>query len=217
VHCCLYFLQPTGERWVSLPKPRKSRTNQFSLKAIDILVIRALSEYVNVVPVIAKADSLTLEERARFKQIIRDEFAFHHLKLYPYDTSDLDETERTLNSQIRKILPFAVCGSEKLVNVDGRQVRARVNRWGVVMIENEAHCEFVYLRNFLMRTHLQDLIERTSQFHYEAFRTKQLMALKETGPSMSNSYGSSRPLTPSVPSRGHMSPDLSQRNMVKGY
>jgi len=47
-------------------------------------------------------------------------------------------------------------------------------------VENENHCEFVHLRDFLTRTHLQDLIETTAQIHYEAFRSKQLLALKET-------------------------------------
>lgn len=36
------------------------------------------------------------------------------------------------------------------------------------------------MRNFLTRTHLQDLIETTAQIHYEAFRAKQLMAIKES-------------------------------------
>jgi septin 3/9/12 len=35
---------------------------------IDVLVMKKLSEVVNVVPVIAKSDSLTLEERAAFKE-----------------------------------------------------------------------------------------------------------------------------------------------------
>lgn len=47
-------------------------------------------------------------------------------------------------------------------------------------VENEDHCEFVHLRNFLTRTHLQDLIETTAQIHYEAFRSKQLLAIKES-------------------------------------
>ena len=46
-------------------------------------------------------------------------------------------------------------------------------------MEDPNHCEFVHLRNFLTRTHLQDLIETTAQIHYEAFRSKQLLALKE--------------------------------------
>lgn len=40
----------------------------FRLKAIDIIVLKKLVEVVNVVPVIAKSDSLTLYERVQFKR-----------------------------------------------------------------------------------------------------------------------------------------------------
>lgn len=63
--------------------------------------------------------------------------------------------------------------------IEGKSVRGRRNRWGVVNVEDPTHCEFVNLRNFLTRTHLQDLIETTAQIHYEAFRSKQLLALKD--------------------------------------
>ena len=49
------------------------------------------------------------------------------------------------------MIPFAVVGSERTVIVDGKTVRGRKTRWGVVNVEDEAHCEFVYLRNFLTR------------------------------------------------------------------
>jgi len=78
------------------------------------------------------------------------------------------------------IMPFAIIGSEKTLNVNGRAVRGRQTRFGVINIEDENQCEFVYLRNFLIRTHLQDLIETTSAVHYELFRAKQLLALKES-------------------------------------
>jgi len=39
----------------------------FSLRPIDIEFMRHLSKVVNIVPVIAKADTLTLEERDLFK------------------------------------------------------------------------------------------------------------------------------------------------------
>ena len=52
IHCALFFINPTGH----------------SLRPIDVIVMKKLSEVVNVVPVIAKADSLTLEEREAFKQ-----------------------------------------------------------------------------------------------------------------------------------------------------
>lgn len=49
------------------------------------------------------------------------------------------------------MMPFAVVGSERNVMVDGQPVRGRKNRWGVVNVENEQHCDFNYLRNFLTR------------------------------------------------------------------
>lgn len=78
------------------------------------------------------------------------------------------------------MIPFAVVGSERTITIDGRLVRGRKTRWGLINVENDEHCEFNSLRNFLTRSHLQDLIETTAQIHYEAFRSKQLLALKES-------------------------------------
>lgn len=55
VHACVYFIQPTGH----------------SLKPLDIEVMRRLHTKVNLIPVIAKADTLTDEEVAAFKQRVR--------------------------------------------------------------------------------------------------------------------------------------------------
>ncbi|KAI7901413.1 Septin-domain-containing protein [Cokeromyces recurvatus] len=163
VHCCLYFIAPSGH----------------SLKPIDVIVLKKLVEVVNVVPVIAKADSLTMEERILFKQKINAELAFHNIQLYPYDNmEDYDEEERMLNTSIRELLPFAIVGSEKQVIVDGKSVIGRKTKWGTIIVEDENHCEFIHLRNFLTRTHLQDLIETTAMVHYETFRSNQLLALK---------------------------------------
>lgn len=85
IHCCLFFIQPSGH----------------SLKPIDIVVLKKLSDVVNVVPVIAKADTLTLEERQAFKERIKEEFAFHNLKMYPYDSEELDDEERAINTEIK--------------------------------------------------------------------------------------------------------------------
>lgn len=53
---------------VELQKILKDTTR---LKPIDIVVLKKLSEVVNVVPVIAKSDSLTIEERQAFKHRVR--------------------------------------------------------------------------------------------------------------------------------------------------
>lgn len=104
-------------------------------------------------------------------------------------------------------------------------VRARANKWGIINIENENHCEFVQLRNFLTRTHLQDLIETTAQIHYESFRAKQLLALKESSATQSvvgnsaarpgsptTGKSATRPMTPN----GQEYPRPASRTMVNG-
>src|ERR1700730_17376237 len=100
------------------------------------------------------------------------------------------------------------------MTIDGRVVRARANKWGIINIENEAHCEFVHLRNFLTRTHLQDLIETTAQIHYESFRAKQLLALKESSSAQTGmgDNRSSRPITPN----GQEYPRPTSRTMSNG-
>jgi septin family protein len=55
VHACVYFIQPTGH----------------ALKPLDIEVMRRLHTKVNLIPVIAKADTLTDEEIANFKARVR--------------------------------------------------------------------------------------------------------------------------------------------------
>ncbi len=163
VHAVLYFIQPNGH----------------GLRPLDVAVLKRLCENANVIPIIAKADSLTLEEKAKFKKILQDEFAYHKFNIYPYDSEDLLEEEKNLNNEIRSLIPFAVVGSEKEITIDGQVVRGRRTRWGAINVEDVSQCEFVYLRDFLTRTHLQDLIETTALVHYESFRSKQLIALKE--------------------------------------
>ena len=92
IHCALFFINPTGH----------------SLRPIDVIVMKKLSEVVNVVPVIAKSDSLTLEERDAFKHKIREELIYHNIRLYPFDTEDNDEEEVQLNESIRVRLPFSI-------------------------------------------------------------------------------------------------------------
>lgn len=55
VHACVYFIQPTGH----------------SLKPIDVEIMRRLHNKVNLIPVIAKSDTLTDDEIDAFKRRVR--------------------------------------------------------------------------------------------------------------------------------------------------
>jgi len=52
VHCCLYFIAPSGH----------------GLKALDIEFMKKLNDKVNIIPVLAKADTMTPEECSHFKK-----------------------------------------------------------------------------------------------------------------------------------------------------
>ncbi|GME69128.1 unnamed protein product [[Candida] boidinii] len=173
VHCILYFIQPNG----------------YGLKPLDIQALKKLTEVANVTPIIAKSDTLTLDERSKFKKILQEQFKYYGFKLYPFDSEELTEQERELNEDIRALLPFAIVGSEDIIETqNGDSIRGRRTKWGVINVEDVSHCDFVYLRDFLTRTHLHDLIESTALVHYETFRSKQLNALRENASTRSAQF-----------------------------
>lgn len=85
-----------------------------------------------------------------------------------------------------------------MVEAKGQRVRGRLYPWGIVegelrpgaqhlggkaplgwrpthclslpAVENQAHCDFVKLRNMLIRTHMHDLKDVTCDVHYENYR-----------------------------------------------
>jgi septin family protein len=71
-------------------------------------------------------------------------------------------------------VPFSVIGSDKLVNVKGKMVRGRQYRWGAVEVENPEHCDFIHLREMLIGTNMQDLIETTHSVHYATYRARKI-------------------------------------------
>ncbi|KAI9264434.1 Septin-domain-containing protein [Sporodiniella umbellata] len=159
VHACLYFIQPNGH----------------SLKPLDIEVMKRLGSRVNLIPVIAKADTLTPTDLALFKQNVRQAMEDHHIQVYmcPIESEDEDVTSR--NQEISNASPFAVIGSTEVVQTaEGKQVRGREYSWGVAEVENEDHCDFKKLRNLLIRTHMLDLMTTTEEIHYENYRQQQM-------------------------------------------
>ncbi|OCT63021.1 septin-9 isoform X1 [Xenopus laevis] len=166
VHCCIYFIPATGH----------------SLRPLDIEFMRRLSKVVNIVPVIAKADTLTLEERDYFKQRIRADLQNNGIDIYPQKEFDEDAEDRLVNEKIREMIPFAVVGSDQEYQINGRRILGRKTKWGTIEVENTGHCEFACLRDLLIRTHMQNIKDITSSIHFEAYRVKRL----QEGNMMSN-------------------------------
>ncbi|XP_077183749.1 septin-9 isoform X2 [Paroedura picta] len=158
VHCCIYFIPATGH----------------SLRPLDIEFMRRLSKVVNIVPVIAKADTLTLEERDYFKQRITADLVANGIDVYPQKQFDEDSEDRLINEKFREMIPFAVVGSDQEYQINGRRILGRKTKWGTIEVENTTHCEFAYLRDLLIRTHMQNIKDITSSIHFETYRVKRL-------------------------------------------
>uniref|UniRef100_T1GVW9 Septin-type G domain-containing protein n=1 Tax=Megaselia scalaris TaxID=36166 RepID=T1GVW9_MEGSC len=62
----------------------------------------------------------------------------------------------------------------EFVRVGSKSMRARQYPWGTVQVENESHCDFVKLREMLIRTNMEDMREKTHTKHYELYRQKRL-------------------------------------------
>ncbi|KAM7374508.1 hypothetical protein PAMP_007161 [Pampus punctatissimus] len=158
VHCCLYFISPSGH----------------GLRPLDVECMRALHEKVNIVPVLAKADSLTHAEICRKKMKIREEIKQFGINIYQFPDCDSDEDEdfKRQDQMLKDSIPFAVIGSNVQVESKGRKFRGRVYPWGVVEVESPAHSDFLLLRNMLVRTHMQDLKDVMRETHYENYRAQ---------------------------------------------
>ncbi|RKF80941.1 Cell division control protein 3 [Golovinomyces cichoracearum] len=163
VHACVYFIQPTGH----------------ALKPLDIEVMRRLHTKVNLIPVIAKADTMTDEEIIAFKSRILADVKHHDIQIFEGPRYELDDEETIAeNNEIMAKVPFAVVGANsEITSEDGRKIRGRRYPWGIIEVDNEEHCDFVKLRQMLIRTHMEELKEHTNNALYENYRSEKLTAM----------------------------------------
>lgn len=209
VHAVLYFIRPTGH----------------GLKPLDIETMKRISTRANLIPVIAKSDTLTAQELTAFKLRIRQVIEAQEIRIF---TPPLErERESDLNSnqdlaameharQLIESMPFAIIGSEKKFdNGQGKQVIGRRYPWGVVEIENDNHCDFRKLRSLLLRTNLLDLILTTQELHYETYRRLRLEG-NSSGTEESNS-SSTVPLRAPARKLSHNPKYKEEENALKKY
>ncbi len=145
--------------------------------------MKRLAPRVNVIPVIGRADSLTPSELAESKKLVMEDIEHYRIPVYnfPYDIEEDDEDTVEENAELRGLMPFAIVGSEDIVEIGGRQVRARQYPWGVVEVDNPRHSDFLAIRSALLHSHLADLKEITHDFLYENYRTEKLSKSVEGG------------------------------------
>ncbi|XP_055100734.1 septin-10-like isoform X8 [Symphalangus syndactylus] len=137
---------------------------------------------VSIIPVIAKADTVSKTELQKFKIKLMSELVSNGLQIYQFPMDD--DTIAKVNAAMNGQLPFAAVGSMDEVKVGNEMVKAGQYPWGVVQVENENHCGFVKLQEMLICTNTEDLREQTHTRHYELYRRCKLeeMGFTDVGP-----------------------------------
>lgn len=69
---------------------------------------------------------------------------------FPHILSSAFGCPLTFNFLSQASIPFAVIGSNQLIEVKGKKIRGRLYPWGVVEVENPEHNDFLKLRTMLV-------------------------------------------------------------------
>lgn len=119
--------------------------------------------------------------------------------------------------------PFAVIGSNTVVEARGQRVRGRLYPWGIVEgtftcspflkvqfghdemlsmflspVENHSHCDFVKLRNMLICSHMHDLKDVTCDIHYENYRAQCIQEMTRYLRTQESASSGALPASPSL-------------------
>ena len=120
VHCCLYFIPPYGH----------------GLRQIDLEFLKRLQYKVNLIPVIAKADTLTKEEVQRLKRNINKEIEENDIEIYQFPDCDSDEDEefKGQNQALKSSIPFAVISGTHSMEI-GKTINIRYRQCNIAKSE----------------------------------------------------------------------------------
>jgi cell division control protein 11 len=91
------------------------------LREIDIDFMKRLAPRINIIPIISKADSMTPSELQSFKKQVMSDIALFKIPIYDFPSDPEEDPEEIIkeNDELRAMLPFAIIGAEKEVNIGG--------------------------------------------------------------------------------------------------
>ncbi|WBW75565.1 meiotic (sporulation) septin Spn6 [Schizosaccharomyces osmophilus] len=169
VHVCLYFIKPVP----------------YGMLPLDVVAMKKLSKHVNIIPVIAKADSLTKFELDSLKEKMNKILHAQNISLFfPSAVYSADEIARDLS----QACPFAIVASMDAINDENEGKIGRKYPWGMSEIENEDHGDFLKLKNLMINNHMLELIQSTEQVIYERYRQEQLINRKSGIPKLRKAH-----------------------------
>lgn len=153
VHCLLYFISSSGK----------------GLKQRDITFLKRVSGLVNIIPVVSRAEGLTESEVTEVKSLIRDQLEFYNIRIFDFE-NEYFVPQPIIDQQLNSLVPFTCVFPERIDEC----TRTRNHICGVVEVDNPMHNDFPKLKEALLTTHIDTLIETTASELYENYRSDAL-------------------------------------------
>lgn len=170
IHVLIYMINPTGH----------------GLSEIDVKFMLHVNKLVNILPVIAKADSLTPKELQLNKQLILEDLTnygidFYRFNEYEYEEDYIDDEIIEYNKYLNALIPFSIIGAntyQENEDDEGEELlKLRIldtSHLKPINVEMPEYNDFTILKNVLLITHLNEFKERTHDSIYEHYRTEAL-------------------------------------------
>lgn len=220
IHVLIYMITPTGH----------------GLLEIDVKFLQHINNLVNIIPVIAKADSLTPEELKLNKQLILEDLndykiAYYKFNEYEYEQDYIDDEIVEYNKYLNSLVPFAVIGAntyQENRDEDEDMLKLRVLNPAYtkpINVELPEVNDFTILKNVLLITHLNEFKDLTHDVIYENYRTEALSGKqfqyvndkdgKSPGGASSNSEANGTHNNGTVSAHTHESDYLAKEEQIK--
>lgn len=169
IHALVYLINATGH----------------GLLEIDVKFMQHISNLVNVIPVICKADALTPEELRLNKRLILEDLNNYNINYYKfneyeYEEDYIDDEIIAYNKYLNLMIPFAIIGANTYEESpdEDEMVKLRVLNPEYALpinVELPEFNDFTILKNVLLITHLNEFKEITHDVIYENYRTEALL------------------------------------------
>eukprot|EP00884_Botryococcus_braunii_P007002 jgi/Botrbrau1/16302/Bobra.0066s0071.1 len=150
VDLCLYFLPP------------------HAIHPLDVEIMGRISQLVPVVPIISKADSLTVSELQQYREQILCKLASNGVAIHSFEHADAVAAGF---SHIHHI--FAVVASSEYDVIISRSWPIRQYPWGSVEVLNRAHSDVPALKNLVFALGYENL-KLNTETRYLAYRQARL-------------------------------------------
>lgn len=196
------FVDECNEKWLSIEQDRRRGVDMTDvedpridlcifclpphrLRNIDIIYMHTLSQVVPIVPVITKADTMTIREAAVHRATVASRLqhpAIPGLKgpiqVFQFEDDTLDRAGVSMENGMYRMPPFLVVASndinkEKAAAADPIYWPQRQYKWGTSEAFNPEHSDLLNLRALLFQEACEEIAD-TKRNRFEKWRVKHL-------------------------------------------